>query len=280
MHPAAEIARHTFFAPVEVFRILRRHRSLLWQHTCRSVAGRYRGSYLGMAWSFLHPLLMLTVYTFVFGVIMRVQWDRAATPSRMEFALTLFAGMVMFNIFAEVVNRAPSLIMGSPNYVKKVVFPLEILPVSLMGEALFHGLVSLIILLSGVAIWHHGLPWTVLLLPVVLVPLLLLTLGLGWLFAALGVFIRDIGQGITVVTTILFYLTPIIYPLTAVPEHLRFPLRLNPLAVITEECRQIVLWNAVPSWSWYAYATAISVVVFCLGFGLFQSLKRTFADVV
>jgi len=267
-------------APKAIAASILGNRELLWQLTKRNVMGRYRGSYLGLLWSFFHPLLMLAVYTFVFSVILNVRWGAVGSDSRVEYALTLFAGFTLFNMFSEVINRSPSLVLSNPNYVKKVIFPLEILPVAVMGEALFHALVSLVVLVGGVGIFLHNIPWTIVLLPVVCIPVILLTLGLSWFLSSFGVFVRDVASAVGIFTTVLFFMTPIIYPITLAPERLAPFLKANPLAVLIESCRQVVLWGEIPDWTWFFYATLLSLVCFCCGFVFFERTKKSFADVM
>lgn len=197
-----------------------RNRNLIAALTRREVIGRYRGSVLGMLWSFFNPVFMLIVYTFVFSVVFKARWN-ARSDLKTEFALVLFAGLIVFNLFAECINRAPSLILSNVNYVKKVVFPLEVLPWVAMGSILFHTLVSLAVWLVSYFILF-GVPHaTVLLLPLVLLPLIFFVMGLSWFLASLGVYLRDVGQFIGIVTTVLMFLSPIFYPITALPEKYR-----------------------------------------------------------
>ena len=277
----ADALRMTATAPALIVAAGVRHRFLLRQMIRRLVAGRYRGSFLGLAWSFLHPLLMLAVYTFVFGVIFHASWGTdAVSSSKGGFSLTLFAGLILFNIFAEVVNRSPGLVLENPNYVKKVVFPLEILPMAVVGEALFHAAVSSLILIVAISVFLQPLTWTAIFFPLAIVPLVFLTVGMSWLLAALGVFIRDIGQSIGIITTVLFFMTPVFYPLKAVPERVRWIVELNPLSTILDTGRRALLWNQAPDWPWFCVATALSLAVMCIGFAAFANLKRTFADVM
>ena len=204
-------------SPLEMFVSAWRHRDLIGQMIHRDVTGRYRGSILGIVWSFFNPVLMLAVYTFVFSVVFKARWQ-VGSDNQTEFAIVLFAGMIVFGVFSECVNRAPGLILNNPNYVKKVVFPLEIMPWVSLGSAFFHALVSLGVLLLFSLIVSQSCPWTVFLLPAVLLPLALLVLGLGWFFSSLGVYLRDVGQTIGLVTTVLMFLSPVFYPVTAIPE--------------------------------------------------------------
>lgn len=257
-----------------------RQRDLIRQFTWREIEGRYRGSNLGLLWSFVNPLALLLIYTFVFGVVFRSRWPNGGNGSLIEFALVLFSGMIAFNIFSECVARAPQLVISVPNYVKKVVFPLEILPVSALGAALFHGGVSLSILLLANLIVSGRLPWTLVLLPLVLLPLVLLSLGLGWFLSSLGVFIRDIGHSVGLVLQVLFFMTPIFYPIEAVPALLQPLIWLNPLTGIVENWRRVVLWGQLPSWSSLLLALVLNAVILILGYTWFMKTKKAFADVI
>ena len=202
---------------VALVRSLWRNRQLIVQMTKREVVGRYKGSVMGLAWSFFNPVFMLTVYTFVFSVIFKSRWGPVGEESKTQFAVVLFVGMIVHGLFAEVLNRAPSLILSNVNYVKKVVFPLEILPVIAIGAALFHTTISLCVLLTAFAIFNGYMNWTVVFTPLILLPLVILTTGLAWMLASLGVFLRDVGQTIGIVTTVLMFLAPVFYPVTALP---------------------------------------------------------------
>ena len=182
---------------------------------------------MGLTWSFFNPLIMLTVYTFVFSVVFKARWS-VAGEDKINFAIILFVGLIAYNLFAECINRAPGLILSNSNYVKKVVFPLEVLPSVALGSALFHAAVSLTVLLAAQLIINQRLPWTVVIFPVILLPLLLATMGFAWVLSALGVYVRDIGQVTTIFTTILMFLSPLFYPVSALPKAYEFLLQLNP----------------------------------------------------
>ncbi|MCK7576295.1 MAG: ABC transporter permease [Chromatiales bacterium] len=259
---------------------LRRHRTLIAQLTRRDVSGRYRGSLLGLAWSFIHPLLLLLVYSFVFSVVFKARWDGPAQDSHAAFSLILFTGLILHGLFAEVANRAPRLILENASYVKRVVFPLEILPWVTLGSALFHLSISLLILLAGQLLLTHSLPPTALLLPLILAPLLLITIGCAWFLAAIGVYLRDIGQAIGLLTTVMLFLSPTFYPLTALPEPGRTLLYLNPLTFIIEESRQVLLFGQLPDWGGLLIYVLISLFIAWGGFWWFQRTRRGFADVV
>jgi lipopolysaccharide transport system permease protein len=202
-----------FFNPVRITAHLWKYRDLIRQLTWREVVGRYKGSFIGLGWSFIQPLVMLCVYTFVFSVIFKARWGVESSEGKATFALALFIGLITFSVFSEVVNSAPSLVLGNANYVKKVVFPLEILPLVRLFSTLINAVFSLGALFAGILIINHFIHWTALLLPLVWLPMILFTLGCGYFLASLGVFVRDIGTVIGVLTTMLFFLTPIFYPI-------------------------------------------------------------------
>lgn len=266
--------------PIEIMRHLWRYRQLTYQFTQRQVLARYRGSYLGVVWSFITPLAMLLIYTFVFSVVFQARWEQHSSTSHAEFALTLFAGLIAFNIFNEVIIAAPQCIISQPNLVKRVIFPLEILPVSLLGSALVNSAMSLVILLLGLMSLRQPPSWTIIFLPLIYLPLSLLTLGLGWFLAALGVFIRDITPILAVIMQMLFFLTPIFYPVSALPPHLQWVLYLNPLTFIVNHFRRVILWGQPPDWGEWLVITLFALGVWGVGFGWFMRSKKSFADVV
>lgn len=259
------------------------HRNLIVQMAKREVVGRYRGSALGLAWSFLNPLLMLSVYTFVFSVVFKARWGVSSIggeESRAMFAIMLFVGLIVHGVFAEVVNRAPSLIVGNVNYVKKVVFPVEILPVISMCAAIFHGLVSLFVLLLAYTMFWGVPQWTIIFIPVVIAPLLILTLGFAWFLASLGVFLRDVGQTIGIVTTVMLFLSPVFFPLSALPEKFQPLIMINPLTFIIEQARDVLILGQLPDAQGLGIYTVVSLVVAWVGFAWFQKTRRGFADVL
>ena len=261
-------------------RSLIQHRQLIMQMIQREVVGRYKGSVMGLGWSFFNPILMLTVYTFVFSVVFKARWGLDPNESKTQFAVVLFVGMIVHGLFAEVLNRAPSLILSNVNYVKRVVFPLEILPVITMGAALFHTLISLLVLLSAFVIFNGYLHWTVIFIPLVLLPFIILTLGIAWMLASLGVFVRDIGQTIGIVVTVMMFLSPVFYPVTALPEEFRPLLMANPLTFIIEQSREVMIWGNLPDFAGVALYTIESSVFAWLGFAWFQKTRKGFADVL
>lgn len=268
--------------PNEMAASLWRNRDLLIALIKREVIGRYRGSVMGIAWSFFNPLLMLTIYTFVFSVVFKARWGTGggSEESRTDFAILLFVGMIVHGLFAECINRAPALILSNVNYVKKVIFPLEILPWVAFGSALFHTAISVAVLLVAQLIFNHYIPWTAIIFPIVLLPLALIAMGLAWFLSAFGVFVRDIGQVTGMFTTVLLFLSPVFYPLSALPAEYQAWLQLNPLAFIIEEGRKVLVFGQLPSLGHWSVLTAAGMLVAWLGFAWFQKTRRGFADVL
>lgn len=257
-----------------------KHKELILKMTHREIIGRYRGSMIGLAWSFFNPLLMLTVYTFVFSVVFNAKWGTEASDSKGEFAVILFTGMIIFNIFSECVNRAPGLMIANANYVKKIVFPLEVVPWVALGNAIFHALISLVILLLAQLLIIGHIPWTIITLPVVLLPFMASLMGAMWILAAVGVYIRDLGQLMGVITTVLMFTSPLFFPLSSLPEAMQPYLALNPLAYFIEETRSVVIFGNLPSLRAFALASCFSLLLLGIGYSFFQKTRKGFADVL
>ncbi|MGY3266012.1 ABC transporter permease [Lysobacter sp. HA35] len=256
------------------------NRKLIWQLAKREIIARYRGSFAGVAWSFLNPLLMLVVYSFVFSVVFKARWGVDVSENRGSFALILFVGLLVHAFFAECINRAPTLILSNVSYVKRVVFPLETLPWVALLSSLFHGFVSVIVLLAVQVLIGHKLPWTALLFPVCLLPLALTTAALSYILAALGVYLRDIAQLTVMFTTVLFFLSPVVYPVSALPAQFQVWMRCSPLTIAIEDARALLLDGRVPDpMPWVVYL-AISFVLLCFAYAAFQKMRRGFADVL
>jgi lipopolysaccharide transport system permease protein len=265
--------------PAEMVTSLWRNRYLIKTSIKREVVGRYRGSSMGILWSFFHPVFMLAVYTFVFSVIFKARWQ-SGSDSKTEFALILFSGLIVFNLFSECINRAPGLILGHPNYVKKVIFPLEILSIVSLGTALFHAMVSFVVWLIAYFM-IFGMPhWTIVFMPVVLLPLLLLTAGFSWWLSALGVYLRDVSQVVGIMTTALLFLSPIFYSAARLPERFRFAMQFNPLTPVVEQIRNALFWGEVPNMKLLSIYLFCSLLVAWLGFAWFQKTRKGFADVL
>ncbi|MGA2439395.1 MAG: ABC transporter permease [Tepidisphaeraceae bacterium] len=270
--------------PWQIVRQLWRQRQLLRQLTNRAVQQRFRGSALGLLWAMLNPIFMLLVYTFVFSFVLRIRsWNGQGTS--FVFAMNLFCGLIVYGIFAESVGAASIQVLSNPSYVKKILFPLEILPLAGLGAAIIFNLFGLAVLLVCTQFFLSPLSVHAIALPIVWVPLFLLTAGLSWIVGALGVFVRDIGQLIIIILQVVFYLCPIIYPLSAMLSRLpialqRLYLWLNPLAVSVEETRQVLLQHCWPTLTWMLLNYAISLLVFIFGYYVFMKAKRGFADVI
>lgn len=266
-------------SPLFVLKSFWLHRRLIADMAKRDALGKYKGSFLGVFWSLLTPVFMLAIYTFVFSEIFKARWTATST-SKTEFAVVLFAGMIMFNLFAEIVNRAPGLILSNPNFVKKIVFPLEILSCVNLCSALFHMSISVVVLLMFQLVVFGQIPWTALFLPIVILPLALICLGLSWFLSAIGVFLRDVGQTVGIFVTGLMFLSPVFFPLSAIPERWQTLANLNPMVFPIEMSRQVLVWRVQPNWfDWLLYL-CISFFIAWSGFACFQKIRRGFADVI
>lgn len=266
-------------SPREMVSSLYRNRNLIRALIKREVIGRYRGSFMGLFWSFLNPLFMLVVYTFVFSFVFKARWS-VGSDSKTEFALVLFSGLMVFNIFSDCINKSPGLIVSNVNYVKKVVFPLEVLPWVALGASIFHAAVSLAVWLV-VYVVFFGIPSiTIVFLPLVILPLVLFIVGLSWCIASLGVYLRDVAQFIGIVVTTMMFVSPIFYPATALPEQYRQLLYMNPLTPVIEQVRDVLFWGKSPDFKLLAIYTVVSLLVACSGFAWFQKTRKGFADVL
>lgn len=266
-------------SPLSVFTCVIRHWDLVVLLTKREVIGRYRGSFFGLLWSLFYPLVMLAVYTFVFNVVFQARWS-VGGESNTEFVLLLFTGLIVYSLFAECINRAPNLILSRVNYVKKVVFPLEVLPWVSLGVGLFQMGMSLTVLLLFCGLSHLSLNWTVTLFPLLVIPLALVVLGASWFLASVGVFVRDVGHATGVVSSLTLFLAPVFYPASALPEAYRPLLYLNPLTFIIEQARDVLIAGKLPSWYGMGIYFLCSVVVAWLGLVWFQRTRKGFADVL
>ena len=266
-------------SPWALLRSMKANRSLIFSMARREVMGRYKGSAMGVLWSFVNPVLMLAVYTFVFSVVFNARWSGGG-GSKTEFALVLFAGLLVFNFFSECINRAPVLIISNVNYVKKVVFPLEILPVVVLGSAAFHFLVSLMVWLLFFMVFFGIPPVSMLWLPLVMLPMVLLTIGLSWFLASLGTYVRDIGQMIGMATMVLMFMSPIFYPVSALPQEYHGYMQLSPLTFVIEQARDVMIWHKPVDWARWSGWMAVSLATSWLGFAWFQKTRKGFADVL
>lgn len=256
-----------------------RYRHLLLQLSWREIRQRYRASALGVLWSLLTPLFMLAVYTLVFSGIFNARWGGRA-ESHGLFAVVLFVGISLHGLMAEITTRAPGLIAEHTSYVKKVMFPLEVLPIVPLLAGLFQCLLNLCVLMAAVLLLGGGLSWHVLLLPFVLAPFVLLLLGLAWLLAAMGVFLRDLSSIMALASAGLMFLAPVFYPMEAAPASLQPWLQLNPLTFVIEQARRCLIWAQPLQWDGLVVYTAIAGLIAWLGFFVFQKTRKGFADVL
>ncbi|HEY4582388.1 MAG TPA: ABC transporter permease [Lysobacter sp.] len=244
----------------------------------RDVLGRYRGSLFGVAWSIVSPLLMLVVYTVAFHELLGARWPGAS--GRAGFAVMVFVGLMLHAMLAEVLVKSPAAITGQPNFVKKLVFPLSVLPLVSLGSAVVHSTLGLAILLLSPLFGGPSLHATALLLPVLLLPFIVLLAGVSWLLAALGVYIRDIAQLGGLVATVLLFLSPIFFPITVIPERYRPIVQLNPLTFIVEGARGLLFDGTVPSVATYVVYWVTATVIAGLGLAAFKRLRPGFGDVL
>ena len=275
----SSVVQQQSLSPLMVTHSMWRHWRLIRQLTHREIVSRYRGSLLGVLWAFLHPMVMLTVYTIVFKGAFGLRWGKDG-ESALDFGLLLFSGLIIHTLFSESMHRAPHLIVSHSNYVKKVVFPLEILVWTSLGTALFHAAISATVLVLFNAVLHQALPWTVVSLPLLLLPLTFTTVGISWFLASAGVFLRDIGQVIGPITTVMLFLSPVFYPASALPESYRFLVYCNPLTFFITQAQDILIRGKSPSWTGIGIACAVSYLVAWLGLLWFQKTRKAFADVL
>jgi lipopolysaccharide transport system permease protein len=256
-----------------------RYRSLTAELARREVLGRYRGASFGLLWSLISPFLMLIVYTVAFGYILKSRWPHTS-GSTSEFALILFLGLIVHGFFAECLTRAPTLIVGNTNLVKRIIFPLEILPWPMVLSALFHVFANCIVFAMLFLLFNHYLPWTIVFLPIVLMPLVIFTVGIVWFLASLGVYMRDISQITGVLATAMLFLSSAIVPVETLPEKYQLVFELNPLTFIINQARAVAIWGNVPNFIGLGIYVVGALVVANLGFIWFNKTKRGFADVL
>lgn len=267
-------------SPLAMWHSISHNFRLIVRMAWRDIVARYRGSLGGLLWAIVTPIMMLLVYTFVFSVVFKARWGIDTEQSRTQFAIVLFAGLLIHGLLAEVLNASTSIITANANYVKKVVFPLEILPVIQLGVSLFQCLVGIGVLLLANLILNGSVPWTAPLIICVLLPLLMLSLGFGWFVAALGVYVRDVAQLTQVLTTILLFVSPIFFPVSAIPEAFQVFMHWNPLTFLIEQAREVLVWGNLPDiWGLLAYTLGTFVLAW-LGYAWFQATRKGFADVL
>ena len=263
----------------EPFSAFGRHRSLTWELTKRDVLGRYRGASFGLLWSVLSPFLMLLVYSVAFGSVFKSRWPQQAEGGP-DYTLILFVGLIVHGFFTECLSRAPSLVVGNPSYVKRVVFPLEVLPWPMLLSAFFHMLMNVLVLLVLFVARYGAPPWTVVMLPLVMLPLAMLGAGIGWLFASLGVYLRDISQITGVLSAALLFLSSAVVPVDTLPPKYQFIFRLNPLSFIIDQARAAALWGQMPDWAGLGLYLLGATVFAYLSYAWFRATRPGFADVL
>jgi len=257
-----------------------KNRTLIVEMSKREIFGRYREQFGGLAWSFLNPLIMLGVYTFFFSIVFKARWGGSVRETHTDYALILFAGLITFGFFAECIGRASHLITTNVNFVKKIVFPLEVLPGIALGTALFHACISFCTLLVAQVIITGHLPWTIIFIPVILLPFLLLTLGFLWFLSATGVYIRDVNQITGFLLPILMFVSPIFVPISVFPEFCQSFVYLNPLTFVVEELRNVMIFGVLPNWFNLAIYFIVGLTIAVLGLTWFQKTRSGFADVL
>jgi lipopolysaccharide transport system permease protein len=269
--------------PLQMVASLWTRRELIGQFTRRNIELKHRGSQLGAFWALINPLSMLVLYYVLFGVIYNTKFNVLPGETGFDVLLAMFLGLSLFHAFSETLSWAPTLITTNPNFVKKVVFPLEVLPVAQIGAATFHLMVGLGLVLVGSLFGTAGITWHVLWLPVLIVPLLMLSLGMAWLLAAAGVFLRDIGQLSAFAVTLLLFASAVMFPATMIAQRspeLWAVLRLNPLLQIVDLARNVVLWHQPMPLPWLAYIYGFATAVFAGGAVFFALLRRSFAEAI
>ncbi len=266
-------------SPHGLFRTLWRSRHVLRQLTHREIQARNKGSLLGLLWAVLTPLLMLVVYTFVFSKVLKTHW-RSVDESTTEFASVLFVGLCVFNLFADIVNRSPRLVVDHANFVKRVVFPIEMLPVVNSLATLFQFAINVVVLVVSLLLLNGSLPLSALFLPLVIAPVLLLAIGVAWLLASLGVYLRDIAPIVALGTMALMFLSPVFYSVDAIPKEMQFWYMLNPLTVAIDQARTVLFWGGTPRWPDLAWQYLGSIGCAWLGYCWFQLTKKGFSDVL
>ena len=264
---------------LDIFRPLYTHFDLIFQLSRRGIQSRYRGSVLGMFWSLLTPLLMLLIYSFVFSIVFKAKWNHPGAEDA-NFGIILFSGMIIHALFAEPMVLSASSITGSAQYVKKVVFPLEVIAWSTVVVTSFQALISFLILIVFMLVVGMQIHATLLLFPLIVLPMLIFSVGVSWLLSSLTVFVRDIGQLVGVVATVLLFISPVFYTIDRLPTHLQTIIYLNPISFIVDQMRLISIYGQMPDWIGLGFYSLISLAVAWFGLIVFQRLRVGFADVL
>ncbi|HVU34793.1 MAG TPA: ABC transporter permease [Opitutaceae bacterium] len=279
---ASNQSANALLNPWCIVRNLWRHRELAWQFAVREVELRHRGSRLGALWALVNPLSMLLLYWFIFGLMFGGRFGVLPHENQFDYVVATFFGLAMFQVFAEMLGWGPLVIATNPNFVKKVVFPLEVLPLAKIGDAAYHLAVSLALVLLGSFFGSVGVSWSFLWLPVLVLPMLMLALGIGWALSAIGVFVRDVAQLTPFLGTSLQFASAVMFAPTKMKDvpYAWQILRFNPLLQILDLGRRVVLWQQPMDWYWLGYVYGVSVAVFVLGYTCFMLLRRSFAEVI
>ena len=256
------------------------NKNLIYQLTKRDVLSRYKGSVIGIAWSVITPLLMLMLYTFVFSFVFKARWGGAIELPREMYALILYTGMIFHSLLCECINRSPTLMQSNASYVKKVIFPLEILNWVSLFSALFQAMIGFTLLIFGKVIITGEFTATIFILPFLLIPFVLIVLGVCWFIISVGVYFRDISHLTSILTTVLMFASPIFYPISILPSDLQFIMYLNPLTYFIEEARNVLIFGAYPDFRNYVFVLILSIFVAAFGFSFFQKTRKGFADVL
>ncbi len=265
---------------IKPFKLITNNKDLFMQSLIREVSQKYKGAYLGVLWNFIMPLVMMVVYSFVFGVVFKAKWDFQVSNSNSEFALILFVGITIFTLFSEAINAAPLLVISNANYVKKVIYPLHLLSVTNVCASFVQTLFNVLIILIAKAIILGSFDFMFLLFPLVILPHVLIILGISWIFASIGVYIRDTKQGAAIVSLVFGYATPVFFPLSALPENVQWVMLYNPMTIIVENARRVLIYGLFPEWDRLIVVLLVSYIVFLLGYYTFAYLSRGFSDVM
>lgn len=266
-------------SPAAAFYSFKNNRELILQMTKREVLSRYKGSSLGVLWSFATPALTLLIYTFVFSRVFKTKWA-AGNESETQFAIVLFVGLIVYNLFADVITQSPTLIVTNVNFVKKVVFPLEILAMINLGVATFHAAVGSLALLIAIIMFYGTPSATCILYPLVVAPLLMVALGISWILSSLGVYLRDIKQAVNIATSMLLFISPVFYPVEALPSNFQTWMKVNPLTFVIEQSRRILIWGDFPDWRGLIFYYVGAILVMWVGWIWFQKTRKGFSDVL
>ncbi|HBN1876904.1 TPA: ABC transporter permease [Escherichia coli] len=263
----------------ELFIDVKKNRHLLYHLTKRDITSKFKGAYAGLIWSFINPLLLLVIYTFVFSVIMKAKWG-LSNEGNFDFAVVLFTGLIVFNMYADATNRAANIIHDNKNYVKKVIFPLNILPIIVVNSSFFNGIISYLILFTVLLLFKDTLNIQCVFIILLLFPIYLMSLGVTYLVSAISAFARDIGQVMGIFNMAFMFLSPIFFPMERMPAKFQFIASLNPIAFVVTQARDTLIFNKGFNWDGYAVSLLCSSIIFVVGFIVFSSLKKDFADVI